>query len=148
MKLILTQEVERLGSSGDVVEVRDGYGRNYLLPRGFAVPWTKGAQKQIDQMKAAAQARAIASIEDARTMRDSIEELPLVVRLKAGENGRLFGAVTPADIAEALAERNITVDRRRVAIPQPIKSVGDYQVTVRLHEDIVANIPLQVRATR
>lgn len=146
MKLILTQEVPGLGSSGDVVEVKDGYGRNYLLPRGFATPWTKGAQKQIEQMQAANQARAIASLEDARALRDTVEAQPVVVRSKAGESGRLFGAVTGADIAEALAERGVTVDRRRVAISTPIKAVGDYQVQIRLHEDIFANADVQVRA--
>ncbi|HHW83916.1 MAG TPA: 50S ribosomal protein L9 [Actinomycetales bacterium] len=145
MKLILTAEVPGLGSSGDVVEVKDGYGRNYLLPRGFATRWTKGAEKQIEQMQAARQAREIASIEVARKVRDQIEEAPVVVRVKAGETGRLFGAVTGADIAEALAEKDIKIDRRRVSISNPIKMVGDYDVAVRLHEDILANAQIQVR---
>ena len=145
MKLILTAEVPGLGSSGDVVEVKDGYGRNFLIPRGFATRWTKGAAKQIDQMQAARQARAIASVEDARKIRDLIEEAPVVVRVKSGDTGRLFGAVTGADIAEALSEKKITIDRRRVSIPNPIKMVGDYDVAIRLHEDILANAQIQVR---
>lgn len=145
MKLILTQEVDGLGSAGDVVTVKDGYARNYLVPRGFATMWTKGAEKQLEQMRAAAQARAIASVEDARALRDTLEAAPLVVRVKAGENGRLFGAVTAASIAEALAEKDITVDRRRVSVPSAIKSVGDYSATVRVHDDIIANLALQVR---
>ena len=145
MKLILTAEVPGLGSSGDVVEVKDGYGRNYLIPRGFATRWTKGAAKQIDQMQAARQARAIASVEDARKIRDLIEEAPVVVRVKSGDTGRLFGAVTGADIAEALSEKKITIDRRRVSVPNPIKMVGDYDVAIRLHEDILANAQIQVR---
>lgn len=145
MKLILTQEVDGLGSAGDIVTVKDGYARNYLVPRGFATLWTKGAEKQIEQMRAAAQARAIASVEDARALRDSLESAPLVVRVKAGENGRLFGAVTAASIADALAAKDITVDRRRVSVPSHIKSVGDYAATVRVHDEITANLALQVR---
>ena len=145
MKLILTQEVDGLGSAGDVVTVKDGYARNYLVPRGFATMWTKGAEKQLEQMRAAAQARAIASVEDARALRDTLEAAPLVVRVKAGENGRLFGAVTGASIDEALAEKDITVDRRRVSVPSAIKSVGDYSATVRVHDEIIANLSLQVR---
>ncbi|MDO5494735.1 MAG: 50S ribosomal protein L9 [bacterium] len=145
MKLILTAEVPGLGSSGDVVEVKDGYGHNYLLPRGFATRWTKGAEKQIEQMQSARQAREIASIEDARKIRDQIEEAPVVVRVKSGDTGRLFGAVSGADIAEALEEKGIKVDRRRVSIPNPIKMVGDYDVAIRVHEDILANAAIQVR---
>ena len=145
MKLILTQEVDGLGSAGDIVTVKDGYARNYLVPRGFATTWTKGAEKQIEQMRAAAQARTIASIEDARALRDTLEAAPLVVRVKAGENGRLFGAVTAAAIAEALEAKDIQVDRRRVAVPGHIKSVGDYAATIRLHDDLTATLALQVR---
>lgn len=147
MKLILTQDVDGLGGSGDVVEVKDGYGRNYLLPRGFATLWTKGAARQIEQMAAARKAREIASIDDARALRDRLEGGEVVVlRVRAGENGRLFGAVTAADVASALAERDITVDKRRVQIGNPIKSVGDYSVNVRLHDEVAARVDLQVRA--
>ncbi|HZK05316.1 MAG TPA: 50S ribosomal protein L9 [Actinomycetaceae bacterium] len=145
MKLILTAEVPGLGSSGDVVEVKDGYARNYLLPRGFATRWTKGAERQIEQMQAARQAREIASIEDARAVRDEIEDAPIVVRVKAGDTGRLFGAVSGAQIAESLLEKGVKVDRRRVSIPAPIKTVGDYKVAIRLHEDVMANADVQVR---
>ncbi len=145
MKLILTAEVAGLGASGDVVEVKDGYARNYLLPRGFATGWTKGAEKQIDQMRSARQSREIASIEEARALRDSIEAATIVVRVKAGDTGRLFGAVSGADVADALAEKGITVDRRRIAIPGPIKTIGDYKVAIRVHDDVVANVEVQVR---
>ncbi|NCD20020.1 MAG: 50S ribosomal protein L9 [Actinobacteria bacterium] len=145
MKLILTQEVPGLGVSGDVVEVKDGYGRNYLLPRGFATVWTKGAARQIEQMRAARQAREIASVDHARALRDRIQSETFVLRMRAGDTGRLFGAVTAAEIAGVLAENGIEVDRRRVRMGNPIKSVGDYKVSVRLHDDVDADVNLQVR---
>ena len=103
MKLILTQEVPGLGAAGDVVEVKDGYGRNYLLPRGFATAWTKGAARQIEQMRAARQAREIASVDQARALRDRIQAQVFVLRQRAGDTGRLFGAVSAADIAAVLS---------------------------------------------
>ncbi|MGM0386185.1 MAG: 50S ribosomal protein L9 [Actinomycetota bacterium] len=145
MKLILTQEVPGLGTAGEVVEVKDGYGRNYLLPRGFATAWTKGAARQIEQMKAARQAREIASIDQARALRDRIQSETFVLRMRAGDTGRLFGAVTAAEIAGVLAENGVQVDRRRVRMGNPIKSVGDYTVSVRLHDDVDADVNLQVR---
>lgn len=148
MKLILTQEVDGLGVAGDIVEVKDGYGRNYLLPRGFATLWTKGAARQVEQMQAARQARAIASIEEARALRDQLQAAPVVVRQRSGESGRLFGAVTAADIAGALAAGGISVDRRRVNVASPIKAVGDHKVTVRLHDEVTATVDVQVRPAK
>lgn len=145
MKLILTQEVPGFGAAGDVVEVKDGYGRNYLLPRGFATAWTKGAARQIEQMRAARQAREIASVDQARALRDRIQAQVFVLRQRAGDTGRLFGAVSAADIAAVLSEQGIEVDRRRVRMGNPIKSVGDYKVSVRLHEDVDADVNIQVR---
>ena len=146
MKLILTQEVDSLGVAGDIIEVKDGYGRNYLIPRGFATPWTKGAGRQIEQMRAARKAREIASIDDARALRDQLQGGDaLVLRVRAGESGRLFGAVTSTDIADSLAERGVKVDKRRVQISSPIKSVGDYDVIVRLHDDVDAKVAVKVR---
>ncbi|SNU01276.1 large subunit ribosomal protein L9 [Ruaniaceae bacterium KH17] len=146
MKLILTQEVDALGAAGDIVEVKDGYARNYLIPRGFATPWTKGAGRQIEQMKAARKAREIASIDDARALRDELQGGDaIVLRVRAGESGRLFGAVTATDVAAALAERKVNVDKRRVQIAQPIKAVGDYDVVVRLHDEVDAKVAVKVR---
>lgn len=148
MKLILTQDVPGLGVSGDVVEVKDGYGRNYLLPRGFATAWTKGGARQVDQMKAARRAREIASIDEARALRDRLQSETIVVRMRAGDTGRLFGAVGAADVANALAETGVTVDRRRVHTGNHIKTVGDYKVSVQLHDDVVAEVTLQVRPAK
>lgn len=144
-KIILTHEVTGLGAPGDVVEVKDGYARNYLLPRGLATAWTKGAAKQIEAIRRARKAREISTLEDARAVRDHLQEGPVVVTAKAGASGRLFGAVTTADIAEAVAAAGgPKLDRRKIEIAQPIKSLGDHQVQVRLHEDVAAQIDVRV----
>jgi large subunit ribosomal protein L9 len=144
-KLILTHEVTGLGAPGDVVEVKDGYARNYLLPRGLATAWSKGAQKQIDQIRKARKSREIASMDDARAVRDSLQSKPVVVTAKAGASGRLFGAVTTTDIAEAItAAGGPSVDKRKIEIGQPIKAIGEYQVQVRLHEDVSAQVDVEV----
>ena len=144
-KLILTHEVSGLGSAGDVVTVKDGYARNYLVPRGLAMRWTKGGQKQVDDMQAARRKRAIASVEDARATRDSLEDRAVQIQVRSGDNGRLFGAVTSTDIAEALvADGRPQVDRRGIEIPAPIKALGVHKVSVRLHEDVVASLEVNV----
>jgi large subunit ribosomal protein L9 len=144
-KLILTHEVTGLGAPGDVVEVKDGYARNFLLPRGLATAWSKGAQKQIDQIRKARKSREIASLDDARAVRDSLQSKPVVVTAKAGASGRLFGAVTTTDIAEAItAAGGPSVDKRKIEIGQPIKAIGEYQVQVRLHEDVAAQVDVEV----
>lgn len=136
-KLILTHEVDRLGQPGDVVDVKDGYARNFLIPRGYATRWTKGAQKQIDQMAAARRKRDIASVEEAQTLRDKLEEATLTITVRTGNSGRLFGAVTAADIAQAAQEQTgEAVDRRKVMVANPIKSIGTYRVEIRLHSDV------------
>ncbi len=144
-KLILTHEVTGLGSAGDIVTVKDGYARNYLVPRGLAMRWTKGGQKQVDDMQAARRKRAIASVEDARATRDSLEGRAVQIQVRSGDNGRLFGAVTSSDIAEALvADGRPQVDRRGIEIGQPIKALGVHKVSVRLHEDVVASLEVNV----
>ncbi|GAA2023478.1 50S ribosomal protein L9 [Pseudokineococcus marinus] len=145
MKLILTQEVSGLGEPGEVVQVKDGYGRNYLLPRSLATPWTKGGQKQVDDIRRARRAREIASVEEAQSVRATLQEQPVRLSANAGQGGRLFGAITPADVAEAVrAATGKDVDRRKVEIGQPIKSLGSYTVTVRLHPDVQASVDVEV----
>lgn len=149
MKLILTQEVTGLGTPGDVVEVKDGYARNYLVPRGLAVAWTKGGEKQVASIRAARRVREIQSMDDAKRVRQALEARPVTVTARAGANGRLFGAVTPADVAEAVvAVGGPQVDRRKVELPQAIKSVGEYVVHVRLHPEVQARVAVQVVAAR
>lgn len=144
-KLILTHEVTGLGTPGDVVEVKDGYARNYLLPRNLATPWTKGAEKQIAGIRKARKAREIATLDDAKAVRDALQAKPVVISAKAGAAGRLFGAVTTTDIATAVtAAGGPAIDKRKVEIGQPIKSVGTFTVKVRLHEEISANLDVQV----
>ena len=144
-KLILTHEVTGLGAPGDVVEVKDGYARNYLVPRGLATGWSKGAEKQIAGIRKARKAREIATLDEAKAVRDSLQSKPVVVKVKAGASGRLFGAVTTTDIAEAVtAAGGPAIDKRKVEIGQPIKPLGEFQVQVRLHEDVSAQIDVRV----
>ncbi len=147
MKLILTQEVTGLGEPGDVIDVKDGYGRNFLLPRRLATPWTKGVEAQVTSIRKARKAREIATIEEAQQVRSTLQQRPVTLTARAGDSGRLFGAITPGDIAEALvASGGPSIDRRKVIIAQPIKSLGTYTVTVKLHADVTASIDLDVVA--
>ena len=146
-KIILTHEVTGLGEPGDVVEVKDGYARNYLLPRHLATPWTKGAEKQVSSIRTARKAREIASLDDAKAARDSLESKQVVVAARSGNAGRLFGAVTTAEIAEAVVAAGApAVDKRKIEIAQPIKALGEYTVSVRLHPEVAAKINVKVVA--
>ena len=148
-KLILTHDVTNLGTVGDVVEVKDGYARNYLLPRKLATPWTKGAQRQLDQMAEARRKRSIQSLEQAQEARAWLIENVVTVIATAGANGRLFGAVSTADLAEAVKEAGgPAIDRRKIEVIPPIKSTGRHSATVRLHADVVAPIEVNVVARR
>ena len=145
MKLILTHEVSRLGAPGDIVEVKDGYGRNYLMPRGFAVRWTKGAAKQIDTLKKARQSREVRDLGHAQEIRAQLEAMTVQLPVRAGDTGRLFGAVTVVDIAQAItASGGPEVDRRRIDVRQPIKSLGSHTVTVRVHDEASADVTVEV----
>lgn len=145
MKLILTQEVGGLGAPGDVVDVAAGYGRNYLLPRGFAMSWTRGAEKQVELIKRARAARDIRTIEDAQSMAGQLQRLTVQVKRRAGSNGRLFGSVGSSDIAIALREAGgPEIDRRTIVVPDPIKSAGAYRVQVRLHPEVTASVNVEV----
>lgn len=148
-KLILTNEVTGLGTAGDIVEVKDGYARNFLLPRGLATPWTKGGQRQLDSIRSARSKRAIESLEEAQSLRDLLQSKPVVVSERAGENGRLFGAVSTKDIAEGVkAVFDKDIDRRAVEFAAPVRALGEHKATVRLHEDVVANLLVQVVAAK
>ena len=148
-KLILTHDVAHLGEAGEVVEVKDGYARNYLLPRKLATPWTKGAQRQIDQMAEARRKRAIASLDQAQAARAWLTENVVTVTATAGVNGRLFGAVTTADLAQAVKDADgPALDRRKIEVVPPIKSTGRHSASVRLHPDVVAPLEVNVVAAR
>jgi large subunit ribosomal protein L9 len=146
MKLILTREVAGLGLAGDIVEVADGYGRNFLVPRGAAIAWTKGAEKQIAQIKRARDAREIRDLGHAREIKADLEKLSVTLSARAGKDGRLFGSITSNDIASAVKDAGgPTLDRKRIQLGTHIKSVGTHTVTVDLHPDVVASVPVTVR---
>jgi large subunit ribosomal protein L9 len=145
MKLILTQEVSGLGAPGDVVEVAGGYGRNYLLPRGLAMRWTRGAEKQVQLIKRARSVREIRGLDDARDVASRLGSLTIRLQVRAGSGGRLFGSVSPADIAAAVKEAGgPELDRRKIEIANPIKTVGAHQVAIRLHPDVSATLEVEV----
>ena len=145
MKLILTQEVSGLGDAGDIVEVKDGYGRNYLLPRGLAIGWTKGGEKQVTQIKRARKSREIRNLDHAKEVKAEIEALTVSVPVKAGESGKLFGSVTATDVMTAIkAAGGPLVEKRNVRIAAPIKKTGKHKVSVDLHPDVVANVVIEV----
>jgi large subunit ribosomal protein L9 len=145
MKLILTHEVSGLGTPGDIVEVKDGYGRNFLLPRNLATPWTKGGEKQVETISKARKARAIASLDEAKSVKQSLEARTVAFAARTGRGGRLFGAVTPSDVALAVtAAGGPSIDKRKVEILQPIKTTGQHKALVRLHADVSATVTIDV----
>jgi large subunit ribosomal protein L9 len=147
MKLILTREVAGLGLAGDIVDVADGYGRNFLVPRGAAINWTKGAEKQITHIKRARDAREIRDLGHAREIKAELEALTVALDARAGEGGKLFGSVTTSDIAAAVKDAGgPLLDRTRIQLPGHIKTVGTHDVTVDLHPDVVATVPVTVTA--
>jgi large subunit ribosomal protein L9 len=147
MKLILTHEVTGLGAPGDVVDVAAGYGRNYLIPRGFAMRWTRGAEKEIDLIKRARSVREIRSLDDAKSVAGQLSSLTVRLRRRAGQNGRLFGSIGPSDIADAVkAAGGPDLDRRRIEVTDPIKTLGQHQVRVRLHPEVSATLGIDVQA--
>ena len=147
MKLILTQEVTGLGAAGDVVEVKDGYGRNYLVPRGLGIRWSRGGEKTIESIKTARSSRAVRDQDHAGDVKAKLEASPVNVQVRAGAGGRLFGSVTVSEIAQAITETSgEQVDKRTIVVDQPIKSLGAHEVSVKLHEDVSATVSLNVVA--
>ncbi|MCP9945483.1 50S ribosomal protein L9 [Streptomyces somaliensis] len=147
MKIILTHEVSGLGAAGDVVDVKDGYARNYLVPRGFAIRWTKGGEKDVAQIRRARKIHEIATIEQANQIKAQLESVKVRLAVRSGDAGRLFGSVTPADIASAIkAAGGPDVDKRRVELGAPIKTLGAHQVSVRLHPEVAASLGVEVVA--
>jgi large subunit ribosomal protein L9 len=148
-KLILTNEVSGLGSAGDVVEVKNGYARNFLIPNGLAVTWSKGGEKQITSIRSARDARAIASEDEAKELKAKLEEKPILVLANAGTNGRLFGTVKTTDLVDAVAKAGIgAIDKRKVEFTSAIRTLGEYQASVRLTAEVVANVKLLVVAAK
>ena len=147
-KLILTNEVAGLGSAGDVIEVKNGYARNYLIPQGFAVAWSRGGEKQVASIRAARDARAIHDHEEAVALKDALEANKVRLTVKAGKEGRLFGAVKPADVADAVQAAGLgELDKRKIHLEHPIKNLGEYEVELHLHAEVKGTLKLRVEST-
>jgi len=147
MKVILTHEVSGLGAAGDVVDVKDGYARNFLLPRRFGTPWTSGGQKQVDAITKARATRAIHDLDEAKQMKGQLESKAITLAAKAGNAGRLFGAISGGDVADAVkAAGGPQLDKRKIEVVGHIKAVGSFQAKVRLHPDVQALVTLEVVA--
>ena len=147
MKLILTSTVDKLGIAGDVVEVKDGYGRNFLLPQGKAIRWTRGTEKQIDGIKRARDAREVRGVEHAQELRTQLEGLTVSVPARVSEQGHLFGSVTASDVAVAVKKAGgPTIDKRTVSFAKPVKTVGNHTASVKLHAAVTAHVPFEVVA--
>jgi large subunit ribosomal protein L9 len=149
MKLILTQEVSGLGGPGDVVEVKDGYGRNYLVPRRLAIRWTRGAESQVAALRRGREVREVKDLGEARALAETLAGLQVTLGARAGEGGRLFGSITTADVVDAVAAAGgPKLDKRRVELPSAhIKHTGTHAVSVRLHPEVVASVDVEVVAS-
>jgi large subunit ribosomal protein L9 len=148
MKIILTQEVSGLGAPGDVVEVKDGYGRNFLLPSGRAMAWTRGGEKQVATIKRAREVRDVRDLGEAQAIKGQLEGLTVTLPTRAGAGGRLFGSVTAADVAGAVRQAGgPQLDRRRIELPGHIKTTGSHTVTVKVHPEVTATVTLDVVPT-
>jgi large subunit ribosomal protein L9 len=144
MKVILRQDVENLGKMGDIVEVRDGYARNYLIPRGLAYYASEGAIRRLEQEKRQYQRRLERERISAQELAAQLEQLVLSIPMRVGEEGRLFGSVTPQMIADELSLRGFTIDRRAIVLEEPIRSLGIFEVKIKLHPEVVATVKLWV----
>lgn len=148
MKLILTQAVDGLGAAGDIVEVKDGYGRNFLLPNGVAISWSKGAEKQITQIKRARDAREVRGLEHAQELKGQIEALDIKLPVRAGDQGKLFGSVTVSDIAGAIRSAGgPLVEKRSITLTKPIKSLGAHKISIRLHPEVAVSASVDIVAS-
>jgi large subunit ribosomal protein L9 len=146
MEVILREDVSNLGHRGDVVKVADGYGRNYLLPHNLAMEATPANKAVIEQMKAAAVRRSAKEKAEAEALVSQLNAVTLVFERKAGEGDHLFGSVTSADIAQGLAAKGFSIDRRKVQLDEPLKSTGEFHIPVKLHREVTAHVSVTVKA--
>ncbi len=146
MKVILREDVENLGRGGEVVDVKPGYGRNFLLPRGLAVLANPKNVREVEHQKAVASAKAAKMKASAEAVAKRLAETPVTLKRKVGEQDKLYGSVTALDVAEALAARGLAVDRRSIDLKEPIKTVGDFEVPVKLHSEVVGKAKVKVEA--
>ena len=146
MKLILREDVENLGKGGELVEVRPGYGRNFLIPRGLAVVANARNVRELEHQRKVAEAKAAKLKQSAEAVAKRLAETPVTLVRKVGEQDKLYGSVTALDIAEALAARGLQIDRRSIDLAEPIKTVGDHEVPVKLHREVVGKARVKVQA--
>jgi large subunit ribosomal protein L9 len=146
MKLILREDVENLGKGGELVEVKPGYGRNYLLPRGLAVAANPRNIREIEHQKQVAAAKAAKMRASAEALAKRLADTPVSLKRKVGEQDKLYGSVTAMDIAEALGQRGLSIDRRSIDLAEPIKTVGEFEVPVKLHHEVAGKVKVKVEA--
>jgi large subunit ribosomal protein L9 len=145
MQIILQEDVEKLGDRGQVVEVKAGYARNFLLPRKLAIEATAGNMKRLEKMRSAFAKKEAIERGDAQKQAELLNSVAVEIARKAGENDQLFGSVTSADVAEALAAQGYAIDKRKIALDNAIKQIGEYQVPIKLHRDVAGTIKLTVK---
>ncbi|WP_027094460.1 50S ribosomal protein L9 [Cohnella thermotolerans] len=144
MKVIFLQDVKGQGKKGEVKEVSEGYARNFLLPKGYVQIATEGAKKTLDQINASIQKKKEREKEEAQALAAKLSEMTVVIKAKAGEGGRLFGAITSKQIAEALEKQKITIDKRKIELDEPIRTLGVTKVTIKLYPDVKGTLSVQV----
>jgi large subunit ribosomal protein L9 len=144
MKVILKSDMEDLGYEGDVVDVAKGYARNYLIPKGFAVEATDQNIKMFEQMKRKIEVRKLKAKEEAEQLRDRLAEMTVEISQKAGEEGKLYGSVTSMDLAEEIEKQGVVLDRRKILLDKPIKSVGEYDVPVKIYQEVIGQVKVVV----
>jgi len=146
MKVLFKKDVPDVAKAGQLKDVADGYARNFLIPRGLAVAATSGALKQVADLRAVAARHAAEEEQDARSLKQRLEAQPIVIEAKAGSQGRLYGSITTADVATAIQKQiDASVDRKDLEISEPVRQVGTYQVTARVHRAVTANVTIEVR---
>jgi large subunit ribosomal protein L9 len=146
VKLILKEDVSGLGHAGDVVSVKPGYAKNFLVPEGKATVASEAKIREVEHLKRQIAEKVAKQLSDLKKAKKALEALDLEVKAKAGEEGKLFGSVTAAQVAELIAARGIEIDRRKVELPEPIKELGEHSVSVRLHREVTATLRLKVTA--
>lgn len=144
MKVLLKQDVRKIGKKGEVLDVKEGYARNFLIPNGLAVEATGGTVKQVEEEKKSLDRKKAKEKEEAEVLAVKLKGLTITLRHKAGEEGRLFGSITSAEIAEAVKQKGFEIDKKRIALDDPIRLVGEYSVKIKLHHEVTAELPVNV----
>ncbi|ADH61923.1 ribosomal protein L9 [Thermoanaerobacter mathranii subsp. mathranii str. A3] len=146
MKVILVKDVKNIGKAGEIVNVSDGYGRNYLLPRGLAIEATESNIKVLNEKKKAEEKKRQQELEEAKKLAQDLSNISLVLKVKAGENGKLFGSVTSKDVEKALKEKGFDIDKKKISFDESIKTTGTYYVDIKLYQGVTAKMKVDVVA--